>query len=1307
VGGTVDLEAVRQAWALKILGVQDRAGGITTKQALEDVRKRTKDLYKRRMAEKKEPDAKKVMQAFDIIKASFEKNKSGGEAKKASASGSGSRPSSSGAPAAGVKRSSSSASLSAASGAAKAAKVPNGQQAKANGSATVLQKSATKDSERFSRLCSSAAADASAAKQSSAQRLLQRSGSALVCSCGQTCHLMEPPKTAGSFSCPTCRVRAMDPLNVVVHGRKGLLKLVPMEKYVVKNSWQNSFFKLKFNLPDLQAWRKAGHNVELRMCTLDTCDPLQKWPATLICQVNGRKVFEIKPAAAGHKRRDIPKRISAELKSGPNVMEVKMSDVYVKRFVLALLRTVPQTVKQLLTKVAVPGEDDCKSRVSQIIFSSLLESTGEDVHANSHSDQCSLHCPITLTRLELPTRGHKCWHLQCFDLKAYLTSNSKMAAFNRRWRCPVCDIELKPPKDLFVDTYLLQILGKTEADDEEIKFDSSAEWHVTKKTAPPGDPSSDEEEVTMTYKAPTVVAGSASGQAPAGSPSGTSTAEVEDVDEVEAVDEAPPADAGGDDAGGDDAGGDDTGGDAVIEMEVEGDDAGEGEGEGDGIFGSGVFLEGAASPPFDGADGEGEIFDGDASPLADASPIADFGATPAADSMDELGVSPPEMSPLADSAVENADDPDGGGSGGDAPGSAGPAAGSAEPASGSSELAAGDAAGVADERPDKGSAAAAAVARLLAAFAEADDDDDFEDDGQGFQAAGDAGESSDTPTEQFGEEDVYVTGGTPGEEEGEEAAETAVEKAAEVEEVPAQASSAQNGAGAAPAASKATLQETPDAAKVVQESFWGAAKGKAPAEEVPKEKAVAKEKVLAKEVHKETVPAKETPNATEPVKELPTEKAAAKEQVLAKEVPKAMVTTKETLKAKEPAKELPTEKAAAKEKVLAKEVPNEKVLVKETPKGKEPAKELPTGKAAAKEKDSSKEKKSSKGKKSLKENAPALEVSKQKAVSKEQEPAKDVSQEKVAPKEKAPAKEAREKAVSKETNRAKEVPKEKVACKEKESAKEVSKEQEMPSKEAVGQLPTGRRLGSKDERAGSRGKPDAAQVQAANSKLDELRARLASKLVNQAMSVTSVASTLATAQSAKGSKVVAVPSAGKAAPAAAAAAALVHVVAAALAASAAPAASAALAGAAVAAAAAAAAVPQDAAAEPKRKRRRKHSHSAAVSGEAPPPPPPASTPVPPVAPSAKKGMAFSSGKKAASVEVIASDDGSDSYSRSRSCSRGGARHGGGRAGGGRSPSRSRSRSRSARRGVGRRHGGDGGGRRRRSRSGKRGKRGRR
>jgi hypothetical protein len=57
--------------------------------------------------------------------------------------------------------------------------------------------------------------------------------------------------------------------------------------------------------------------------------------------------------------------------------------------------------------------------------------------------------------------------------------------------CPVCDIAIKPPGDLFIDAFLVQILGETGPLDEEVAFDNVGGWTVSAVAASPASDSED------------------------------------------------------------------------------------------------------------------------------------------------------------------------------------------------------------------------------------------------------------------------------------------------------------------------------------------------------------------------------------------------------------------------------------------------------------------------------------------------------------------------------------------------------------------------------------------------------------------------------------------------------------------------------------------------------------------------------------------------------------------------------------------------------------------------------------------------
>lgn len=270
----------------------------------------------------------------------------------------------------------------------------------------------------------------------------------------------------------------MDPYNIVREGRPGVIKLDLVQPPLVEASArQRATFEFSRDLPKLQEWRTHGQQIEVRMCTLDDYSSHQKWPRTLCLHINDQKVLDIVPPEPGHRRRDVPQNISAHLRGGVNHFRVTIQDDYVQRFAFAVVRTTPQSPRQIGKLVPVLSRDQCRQRVVDLLFSSMLEGSGAEVQCPGY-DRSRLLCPVSLVRMKTPARGFRCRHLQCFDLQTYLSTNYRIAAFNRRWRCPVCDVELKPT-DLFIDTYLLQVQEQAGIDSEEVAFDSLGEWTVT------------------------------------------------------------------------------------------------------------------------------------------------------------------------------------------------------------------------------------------------------------------------------------------------------------------------------------------------------------------------------------------------------------------------------------------------------------------------------------------------------------------------------------------------------------------------------------------------------------------------------------------------------------------------------------------------------------------------------------------------------------------------------------------------------------------------------------------------------------
>jgi len=93
----------------------------------------------------------------------------------------------------------------------------------------------------------------------------------------------------------------------------------------------------------------------------------------------------------------------------------------------------------------------------------------------------SLLCPYTTLRMHAPVRSVHCYHLQCFDLRNYLSMNEK----NPRWKCPVCGVSALH-SELRVDELVSDLVTRAGADVKKVELtkmgrwrDSDGKWEMT------------------------------------------------------------------------------------------------------------------------------------------------------------------------------------------------------------------------------------------------------------------------------------------------------------------------------------------------------------------------------------------------------------------------------------------------------------------------------------------------------------------------------------------------------------------------------------------------------------------------------------------------------------------------------------------------------------------------------------------------------------------------------------------------------------------------------------------------------------
>ena len=93
----------------------------------------------------------------------------------------------------------------------------------------------------------------------------------------------------------------------------------------------------------------------------------------------------------------------------------------------------------------------------------------------------TLSCPLTLTRIGTPARSTRCQHVQCFDLRTYLTMECKSDAVRdveggvRCWHCPICSTRISAT-DLIVSPFFKKLLAEVPAAQKDVEVMPDMTW---------------------------------------------------------------------------------------------------------------------------------------------------------------------------------------------------------------------------------------------------------------------------------------------------------------------------------------------------------------------------------------------------------------------------------------------------------------------------------------------------------------------------------------------------------------------------------------------------------------------------------------------------------------------------------------------------------------------------------------------------------------------------------------------------------------------------------------------------------------
>ncbi|KAJ3438076.1 zinc finger miz domain-containing protein [Anaeramoeba flamelloides] len=118
------------------------------------------------------------------------------------------------------------------------------------------------------------------------------------------------------------------------------------------------------------------------------------------------------------------------------------------------LRTVANAIVQRKT---IPEEKTKKLLKKFLMYSFQSNKQSKKKRSNlmkihKNFQIVSVKCPLSNTKIKIPTRSKKCFHLQCFDLCSFLLNAEK----TKKWCCPICNKQAKL-EDLYIDGYLKKI----------------------------------------------------------------------------------------------------------------------------------------------------------------------------------------------------------------------------------------------------------------------------------------------------------------------------------------------------------------------------------------------------------------------------------------------------------------------------------------------------------------------------------------------------------------------------------------------------------------------------------------------------------------------------------------------------------------------------------------------------------------------------------------------------------------------------------------------------------------------------------
>nr|XP_045614530.1 E3 SUMO-protein ligase PIAS3-like [Procambarus clarkii] len=223
----------------------------------------------------------------------------------------------------------------------------------------------------------------------------------------------------------------------------------------------NQTFKFYINENAAKAVDGQDNLILLRFCRMDCSTPQDdQFPPGLQLFVNDLP-FDTKGGP-------FPMDITSlcHTRNRGNIIQVVTSSGNGIYYVINITRVKKLTVDDLVQKLKAKKLFEIQE--TKALIKRGLNNPSSDVETTSV--QCSLMCPLSMTRITLPCRATSCKHVQVFDGLVYLRMNEQRA----NWICPVCNSSAHFT-NLVIDRYFQNILKEANTCNK-INFLHDGKW---------------------------------------------------------------------------------------------------------------------------------------------------------------------------------------------------------------------------------------------------------------------------------------------------------------------------------------------------------------------------------------------------------------------------------------------------------------------------------------------------------------------------------------------------------------------------------------------------------------------------------------------------------------------------------------------------------------------------------------------------------------------------------------------------------------------------------------------------------------